>query len=81
MPSSTPGRKGQKHFPPQFWKQPYITEITEGPDLRMEAKAVDKEHQQSPDVTKCSLPRLSSYVTKTLLVQGLLQTAQTSYKL
>ena len=39
---------------------------------------VDKEHQQSPDMTKCSLPQLSSYVTKTLLSQGLLQTARTS---
>ena len=43
----------------------------------MAAKAVDKEHQQSPDMTKCSLPLLSSYITKTLLGQGLLQAAQT----
>ena len=65
-------RKGQKHFPPQFWKQLYLTAISEGPDLRMAAK------QQSPDMTKCSLPQLNSYVTKTLLGQGLLQTAQTN---
>ena len=71
-------RKGQMHFPPQFWKQFCLTAITEGPDLKMAAKAVDKEHQQSPDMTKCSLPQLSSYVTKTLLSQGLLQTPQTT---
>ena len=71
-------RKGQKCFPPQFWKQLYITAITEGPDLRMAAKAVGKEYYQSADMTKCSLPQLSSYVTKTLLGQGLLENAQTS---
>ena len=32
-------------------------------------------------MTKCSLPHLSSYVTKTLLGQGLLQTAQSSSSL
>ena len=50
-------RKGQKHFPLQFWKQLYFT----GPELRMAAKAVEKELQHSPDMTKCSLPQLSSY--------------------
>ena len=72
---------GQKHFATQFWKQLYLTAITEEPDFRMAAKAVDKEPQQSPDMTKCSLPQLSSYVTKTLLGQGLLQTGQTSSKI
>ena len=37
--------KGQKHFPPQFWKQLYLKAISEGPDLRMAAKAVEKESQ------------------------------------
>ena len=69
-------RKGQKHFPPQFWKQLYLTAITEGPDVRMATKALDLG--ASADMAKCSLPQLSSYVTKTLLGQGLLQTAQTS---
>ena len=40
-------RKGQKHFPPQFWKQLYLAAITEGPDLRMAAKAVEKEPHHS----------------------------------
>ena len=53
-------RKGQKHFPPRFWKQLYLAAIAEGPDLRMAAKAVEKEHSQSPDMTKCSLPQLNS---------------------
>ena len=35
--------KGQKNFPPQFWKQLYITAITEGPDLSMAAKASEAE--------------------------------------
>ena len=47
----------------------------------MAAKAVEKEPHQSPDMTKCSLPQLNSYVTKTLLGQGLLQTAQTTASL
>ena len=49
----------------------------------MAAKAVEKEPHHSPDMTKCSLPQLNSYVTRTLLGQGLLQTAQTtsSFKL
>ena len=73
-------RKGQKHFPPQFWKPLYLAAITEGPDLRMAAKAVEKE-PQCPDMTKCSLPQLNSYVTRTLLGQGLLQAAQTTSSL
>ena len=71
-------RKGQKHFPPSFWKQLYLAAIAEGPDLRMAATAVEKEHSQSPDMTKCSLPQLKSHVTRTLLGQGLLQAAQTT---
>ena len=74
-------RKGQKRFPPHFWKQLYLAAIAEGPDLRMATKAVEKEPHHSPDVTKCSLPQLNSYVTKTLLGQGLLQTAQTTASL
>ena len=46
----------------------------------MAAKATDPEHQTSP-VTKCSVPHLSSHVTKTLLGQGLLQTAPTTTSL
>ena len=57
-------RKGHKSFPPQFWKQLYLTAISEGTDLRIAAKAVDSEHKSSPDMTKCSLPHLSSYVAK-----------------
>ena len=41
-------RKGQKHFPPQFWKQLYLAAIAEGPDLRIAAKAVVKEPHQFP---------------------------------
>ena len=44
----------------------------------MAAKATEVEHQTSPNMTKRSLLQLSSYVTKTLLSQGLLQTAQTT---
>ena len=44
----------------------------------MAAKATDPEHSTSPDMTKCSLPHLNSYVTKTLLGQSLVQTAQTT---
>ena len=47
----------------------------------MATKAVDKEPHQFPDMTKCSLPQLNSYVTKTPLGQGLLQTAQTTVSL
>ena len=35
-------RKGQKTFPPQFWKQLYLTAITEGPDLKMAARGQDQ---------------------------------------
>ena len=44
----------------------------------MAAKGVEKGQANSPDTTKCSLPQLSSYVTRTLLGQALLQTAQTT---
>ena len=47
----------------------------------MAAKAGDPEHKPSPDMTKCSLPHLSSYVAKTLFGQGLLQTSQSSSSL
>ena len=70
--------KGQKHFPPQFWKQLHLAAIAEGPDLRVAAKAVEKEPHQSPDMTKCSLPQLNSYVTRTLVGQLLVQSAQTT---
>ena len=53
-----------------FWKHLYLTAISEGPDLRMAAKAVDSEHKPSPDMTKRSLPHLNSYVAKTLLGQA-----------
>ena len=43
----------------------------------MAAKGVEKGQNTPPDMTKCSLPQLSSYVTRTLLGQGLLQAAQT----
>ena len=71
-PYFTVQRKDQKTFPPQFWKQLYPTATTEW------QKATDPEHPTSPDMTKCSLAHLSSYVTKTLLGQGLLLTAQTT---
>ena len=71
-------RKGQKHFPPSFWKQLYLAAIAEGPDLKMAAKGVEKGQSTPPDMTKCSLPQLSSYVTRTLLGQGLPQAAQTT---
>ena len=60
-------RKGQRTFPLHLWKQLYLAAITEGPDP---PQATDPEHQTSPDMTKCSLPHLSSYVTKTLLVKA-----------
>ena len=49
----------------------------------MAAKGVEKGQAPLPDMTKCSLPQLSSYVARTLLGQGLLQAAQmtTSSKL
>ena len=58
--------------------QLYLAAIAEGPDLRMAAKGVEKGQNTPPDMTKCSLPQLSSYVTRTLLGQGLLQPAQTT---
>ena len=73
--------KGQKTFLPQFWKQLYLTAIREGPDLRMAAKTTDPEPKSSSDMTKCSLPHLRFHVSKTLLGQGLLQTAQSSSSL
>ena len=39
---------------------------------------MEKGQNNPPDMTKCSLPQLSSYVTRTLLGQGLLQAAQTT---
>ena len=80
--TATPAERPEA-FPPSFWKQLYLAAIAEGPDLRMAAKGVEKGQAQSPDMTKCSLPQLSSYVTRTLLSQGLLQAAQmtTSSKL
>ena len=74
-------RKGQKTFPPQSWKQLYLTAIREGPDLRMAAKVTDPEPKSSPDMIKCSLPHLSFHVAKILLGHGLLQTAQSSSSL
>ena len=76
-------RKGQKHFPPSFWKQLYLAAIAEGPDLRMAAKGVEKDQSPSPNMRKRSLHQLSSSVSRTLLGQGLLQAAQmtTSSKL
>ena len=60
-------RKGQKTFPPQFWKQLFMTAIREGTDLRMAGKAVDAEHKASPDMSRCILPHLSSHVAKLYL--------------
>ena len=71
-------RKGQKNFPLSFWKQLYLAAVAKGPDLRMAAKGVEKGPNAPPDMTKCSLPQLSSYVTRTLLGQGLLQAVQTT---
>ena len=68
--------KRQKHFPPSFLKQLYLAAIAEGPDLRMAAKGVEKGQAPLPDMSKRSLPQLSSYVTRILLGQGLLQAAQ-----
>ena len=74
-------RKGHLSIFASIWKQLCLAAIAEGPDLRMAAKAVEKEPHQSPDMTKCSLPQLNSHVTRTLLGQGLLQTAQTTSSL
>ena len=73
--------KGQKTFPPQFWKQLHTTASSDGPDLCMAAKAVDSEHKTPPDMTKCSLPNLSPHVVKRLFGQGLLQITQPSSSL
>ena len=59
-------RKGQKTFPPQFWKKLYTTAIREGPELRMPAEAADTEQKAAPDMSNCNLPHLSSHMVKTL---------------
>ena len=63
-------RQGQKTFPPTYWKQLYTTAIREGPTLRM-AKSTETTKVVKPDMKKCSLPQLGSYITKTFLSQGL----------
>ena len=63
-------RQGQKTFPPTYWKQLYTTAIKEGPTLRM-AKSTEATKPVKPDMKKCSLPQLGSYVTKTFLSQGI----------
>ena len=63
-------RQGQKTFPPTYWKQLYTTAIREGPTLRM-AKSTETTKIVKPDMKKCSLPQLGSYITKTFLSQGL----------
>ena len=73
--------KDKKTFPPQFWKRLYKTAISEGPDLCMAAKAVNSEHKTLPDMTKRSLPHLSSHAVKALLGQNLLQLTQPSSSL
>ena len=65
-------RQGQKTFPPTYWKQLYMTAIKEGPTLRM-AKSTETTKPAKPDMKKCSLPQLGSYMTKTFLSQGLRQ--------
>ena len=70
-------RQGQKTFPPKYWKQLYTTAIREGPTLRM-AKSTDTTKIAKPDMKKCSLPQLGSYMTKTLLSQGLRQMVEQS---
>ena len=77
-------RQGQKRFPPQFWKQQNLTAISVGPDLRMAAEAVDPEHKHTPDMTLLQLAaacRFSAPTLPRLLVQGLLQTSQSSSSL
>ena len=63
-------RQGQKTFPPTYWKQLYTTAIREGPTLRM-AKSTETTKVVKPDMKKCSLPQLGSYIAKTFLSQGL----------
>ena len=70
-------RQGQKTFPPTYWKQLYMTAIREGPTLRM-AKSTEATKVSKPDMKKCSLPQLGSYLTKTLLSQGLRQMVEQS---
>ena len=70
-------RQGQKTFPPKYWKQLYTLGIREGPKLRM-AKSTDKVKPVKPDMKKCSLPQLGSYMTKTFLSQGLHQMVEQS---
>ena len=59
-------RQGQKTFPPKYWKQLYTIGIREGPKLRM-AKSTDKVKPVKPDMKKCNLPQLGSYMSKTFL--------------
>ena len=70
-------RQGQKTFTPTYWKQLYMTAITEGPTLRM-AKSTEPDRQTKPDMKKCSLPQFGSYMTKTFLSQGLRPMAEQS---
>ena len=70
-------RQGQKMFPPTYWKQLYMTAIKEGPKLRM-AKSTETAKPVKPDMKKCSLPQLGSYMTKTFLSQGLRQMVEQS---
>ena len=70
-------RQGQKTFPPTYWKQLYTTAIREGPTLRM-AKSTETTKVVKPDMKKCSLPQLGSYITKTFLSQGLRQMVEQS---
>ena len=70
-------RQGQKTFPPTYWKQLYMTAIEEGPKLRM-AKSTETAKPVKPDMKKCSVPQLGSYMTKTFLSQGLHQMVEQS---
>ena len=70
-------RQGQKTFPPTYWKQLHTTAIREGPTLRM-AKSTETTKIVKPDMKKCSLPQLGSYITKTFLSQGLRPTVEQS---
>ena len=44
-------RQGQKTFPPMYWKQLYMTAITEGPTLRM-AKSTETAKPAKPDMKR-----------------------------
>ena len=70
-------RQGQKTFPPKYWKQLYTIGIREGPKLRM-AKSTETVKQVKPDMKKCNLPQLGSYMIKTFLGQGLRQMVEQS---